>query len=37
MVLQHFLFTRVSQLSQCLHAYLASTAITRETRKVCIS
>ena len=35
MVLQHFLFTRVARKIACLHAYLASTAITRETRKVC--
>jgi len=36
MVLQHFLFTRVARKIACLHAYLSSTAITRETRKVCL-
>ena len=37
MVLQHFLFTRVARKIACLHADLASTAITRETRKACFS
>ena len=31
------LFTRVARKIACLHADLASTAITRETRKACFS
>jgi len=30
-------FTRVARKIACLHADLASTAITRETRKACFS